>query len=328
MQTPAPPRSTRLKRRAGGASAAESLESQLFSPTIDEPKELPLKKFKALFDATDPDKVESTMALDDDESAPYSQTQGETQSGQTGRRSARGMTGTSLGVLREEEEETQTAAARPESSATAFSGRSLKRKATSSQDDVEMAGVEDALAPSPLEATESGLVDRPAAKKRAIEDVNAVQPVGKPVSKAATAANLKKTDTTKKAGAAPGKPETDDAFLKALASKKKGKRAEDDFDRDFNKLKISKPVLGRDDEPEKDWKLVEDFGEDKDLRKNMMLIVEMTIFKTTSRQKENKSRAEWQGLPNFKKFKKVRPSFSLKLSLSISDFTIDQESCT
>ena len=40
--------------------------------------------------------------------------------------------------------------------------------------------------------------------------------------------------------------DTDAAFLQALASTKRGKRREDDFDREFNNLRISKPEIGQD----------------------------------------------------------------------------------
>ena len=97
-----------------------------------------------------------------------------------------------------------------------------KRRIADADDDEEMAEAE--TGPS---------------KKRAVEHTNAVQSTsrGQP-SAIATTQSPRKPNLN--AGAAPGEPDRDDDFLQALASKKKGKKAEDDFDREFNQLKISK----------------------------------------------------------------------------------------
>ena len=109
-------------------------------------------------------------------------------------------------------------------------------------------------------------------------------------------------------GAAPGKPDQDDAFLKAVASTKRGKKHEDEFDREFNNLRISKPDLQR-EETEKAWAVLDDFGDDSGVRGNFMVVVEMEIFKKeeTSRDavRTHGGRLDWEGRPNHKKFKKV-----------------------
>ncbi|KIL60029.1 hypothetical protein M378DRAFT_130929 [Amanita muscaria Koide BX008] len=92
--------------------------------------------------------------------------------------------------------------------------------------------------------------------------------------------------------------DTDSTFLKAIASTKKGKKKEDDLDRDFNNLKIARPEI---DHREEEWNVLDDFGDDTGIRGNFMVIVEMEV-------KERRAKPDvapnWQGKPNFKKFKK------------------------
>ncbi|KAJ7585098.1 hypothetical protein C8J56DRAFT_1166276 [Mycena floridula] len=242
--TPTAPRTGKLKRRAGTA-VSNDFESQLLS-TLDEESN-PLKKFKALYDEIDPDNV--------------SQTQAETtQSG-----SGSGGTRSLIPVREEEEEESQNVS------------HGQKRK--SRTEDIEMAGVEEALAPSP------DSMGPPAAKKRATEEQrNAVQ-------RAATVAPLPNVNPP----ASPKKPEP-------------GKKTEDEFDREFNKLKISKPDLRTEDE---DWAMLDDFGQEKNLRGNFMMLVEFDVYKDLENRRkgkenhENHVHPEWDGVPNYKKFRKT-----------------------
>jgi hypothetical protein len=143
-------------------------------------------------------------------------------------------------------------------------------------------------------------------KKRAVEDVNAVQPSTRSGSKPPPAAVVGKPGLkTHKTGAAPGKPDTDAAFLKALASTKRGKKAEDQFDRQFNQLKISKPGL---DKEEEEWAVLEDFGDDRNVRGNFMVVVEMEVFRKEGGRPGGEVSVDWGQRPNFKKFKKVGSS--------------------
>lgn len=108
-----------------------------------------------------------------------------------------------------------------------------------------------------------------------------------------------------KAGAAPGLPDTDEAFLKALASTKKGKKREDDFDREFNNLRISKPELDKEVQVD-DYAVLADFGEDENIMGNFMVIMEMDVREEGNRAQGKRSEpTNWQGLADFKKFKKV-----------------------
>ncbi|TFY73882.1 hypothetical protein EWM64_g10131, partial [Hericium alpestre] len=96
-------------------------------------------------------------------------------------------------------------------------------------------------------------------------------------------------------------------FLKAVNSTKRGKKHEDAFDREFNKLRISKPELDR-DQQEKDWAVLADFGNDG-VRGNFMVVLELDVDRNTRAQRADRAdRAEssraWDGKPDFKKFKK------------------------
>ncbi|KAF8063523.1 proline-rich protein [Lyophyllum atratum] len=307
LTAPTPLRPTRLKRRLG-TSASDTMASQAigFSLGMDEPsEEPPLKKFKALFDASHPDNITSgafdESAFDDvPETAYGSSTQTQTQSQTQAKAGRPGRTGASanLSTLREEEEETQ---------ASIGTSRITKRTLDSVQEDVDM-------------ENESGSGSRQT-KKRAIENVNAVEKVAAVAvpQRTRTATGSKPPSAAaSKGGAQPGKPDQDANFLKAIASTKKGKKAEDEFDRDFNKLKISKPVLGRED-PADEWALVADFGDDTNVRGNFMVVVEMQAYNRGRKGMGNEPVAEWQGKPNFKKFKKkgeITPSARVEVFIN------------
>ncbi|TFY51930.1 hypothetical protein EVJ58_g10303, partial [Rhodofomes roseus] len=89
-------------------------------------------------------------------------------------------------------------------------------------------------------------------------------------------------------------------------STKKGKRTEDTFDREFNNLRISKPELEKAQERDA-WAVLDDFGDDRDLRGNFMVIVEMQVPDKPRRLalvRGDEGRTDWAGRPDFKKFKK------------------------
>ena len=205
---------------------------------------------------------------------------------------------TPLDAVQEEVEmsETQTTGSIPKTS-----GR--KRKAIADDDD-EMDGVEEALATSgPSSRTGSA---GPPSKRMAIENVSSIDRTQQSTSIPSTTA-AKPPSTLKNGsvpGAQPGKPDTDDAFLKAVASTKRGKKNEDNFDREFNKLKISRPELEREDQEDRQWAVLEDFGDDSNIRGNFMMIVEFDAPRHRTRAPQERN-PEWDGKPNFKKFKKV-----------------------
>ncbi|KAJ3712490.1 hypothetical protein C8R42DRAFT_615611 [Lentinula raphanica] len=311
LTAPVAARSTRLKRRLGADSARSS------SAVPDEPSEEPaLKKFKALFEATnDPDQADilmSQLPVDDDDDT-LSETQSGSPRGPNTQKPATNFQQT-LGTI---SEDSQTLESR-NSSGT----KGIKRKAT--MDDHDVIDLDDCDEMPVVPSSRAGSA-APPSKRQAIENVNAVQPTShkppsqkKPSSQKPSSVKLDKAQ-----GAPPGKPDTDPTFLKAVASTKRGKKTEDDFDREFNKLKISRPELDKGKEnPEDEWAILDDFKDDQNIRGNFMVIVEMDVYKDLSSDKRVNAvrHPEWDGQPNFKKFKKKNiPRRSKKIELVISE---------
>jgi hypothetical protein len=293
-----------LKRRLGKTTQAQPAPppSQLFGTversTQEEP---PHKKFKALFEESDPNRVGQTPSQADlpmSESLTQAETQGVTTQG---RRSKASL----VAVPEEEEESVAGVSVPPE---TQGRSQGVKRKAREVDDgDVEMGDEEAAARPVKRRAGREGVVQSQAAPEgtQATTGMN-----NAPSSRAFTNASSGTSGTQKSAsaGAAPGKPDKDEAFLKAVASTKRGKKHEDEFDREFNNLRISKPDLQR-EEAAREWAVLDDFGDDGGVRGNFMVVVEMEVFRK-DRARENVVRAggermDWEGRPDFKKFKKA-----------------------
>ncbi|KAM5532461.1 hypothetical protein V8D89_013877 [Ganoderma adspersum] len=314
---PTPSRPSRLKRRVG---APQGTPSQLFPlsgaddadsliPDTDM-KEPPLKRFKALFDESDPDRV---ARMDMSEYASQhvgfmpggeSLTQYEpsamfaTQA--SGSHTGGGRSGAIallLPVMEEEEEGTVV-------SGTQTQARGTKRK--THDEDLDMDDEE-----HPRSRRRTG--ESPAEQSQALPPVQN-QTQAKPMSKVVTRVDMAQTQvhvkppkpSSSKKGTQAG-PDKDDAFLKAVASTKRGKKSEDTFDREFNNLRISKPDLERAREDE-EWKVLEEFGDDGDVRGNFMVVVECPVFREAGtnmdHMRRGEGRVEWVGRPDFKKFKK------------------------
>ncbi|KAF8804211.1 proline-rich protein [Phlegmacium glaucopus] len=317
ITAPTPARSSRLKRRVGvaGLDVQSGSESQAYSlgieDTITEP---PLKKFKALFDASNPERMDiESLALMDSmliASSTQTQTQSETQT-RGGRTLRSGKEGPALTVLQEEEEEESQIG---DNNFNRIATRTSKRRLDSVNENSE----------TDVAGHEASGNAFSANKKRAVENVNAVESCDgllKPLStRAASKPPFAIPAKTDKQGAAPGKPDTDAAFLKAIASTKRGKKAEDKFDREFNNLKISKPELEQ-EEPEEEWAVLADFGDDTGLRGNFMVVVELDVYKKDKDPQQNSAvNHGWIGKPNFKKFKKkVIDSSRSRVELFLND---------
>ena len=171
---------------------------------------------------------------------------------------------------------------------------------------------------------------RPRSTRTQGQDIGQTTTGAKPTSKAATGASKPSSNN---------KPDTDENFLKAVNSMKRGKKHEDDFDREFNQLRITKPrninvdttgsgtaVKGVSEAVVAPWDAIDDFG-DVGIRGNFMVVVEMDIQRGASAKSaptRNKDAAhpEWIGKPNFKKFKTVW-IYSFPLRLLTPDWTIE-----
>ncbi|KAK1230593.1 hypothetical protein PQX77_006330 [Marasmius sp. AFHP31] len=257
------------------------------------PEERVTKKYRSLFEESGPAK-DTTSSLSDLMNSAVE----ETQLSQTMARSkSKPVTqATALDAVPEEMEmsETQTTGSTLNPS---NSGR--KRKAVAEEDE-EMDGVEQALAPSGTNS-QTGSARPPPSKRLAVENVNSVDRTQESMPTSAKPPSTLKSGSA--SGAEPGKPDTDEAFLKAVASTKRGKKNEDEFDREFNKLKISKPELAQEDQEDRQWAVLEDFGDDSNIRGNFMMIVEFDAPRHRVRAPQERN-PEWDGKPNFKKFKK------------------------
>ncbi|KAI1789315.1 hypothetical protein LXA43DRAFT_585318 [Ganoderma leucocontextum] len=319
---PTPSRPSRLKRRVGAAS-------QLFPPSGTDDagalipdadmKEPPLKKFKALFDESDPDRV-ARMDMSEygsqhvgSASGGESLTQYEpsvTFATQTSGSAVHGRSGRSGGSgllpVREEEEEGTVA--------SQTQARGTKRK--TQEDDVDVDDEEHPRSKRrtgevPAEQSQAPLGQSSAQNQNQNQNQTQAKPMSKVVTRvdmAQTQVHVKppKPSSSKKAQQAG--PDRDDAFLKAVASTKRGKKSEDTFDREFNDLRISKPDLEREREDE-EWKVLEEFGDDGDVRGNFMEVFECPVFREAGANREHmrrgEGRVEWLGRPDFKKFKKA-----------------------
>ncbi|KAH9051249.1 hypothetical protein EDB87DRAFT_982176 [Lactarius vividus] len=263
-----------------------------------------LDKYKALFDASNPDRAPS-----------------ETQ--QTG------STPVGIGMLSAVPEE-------QESQSLSQSGDARGTKRSRADDDVEMADVSTETGGN---AEQTRLPKRRAVDANAVQQPVATQPKPNLTSiqtqnsgaAEAAATGIKRAGTAKPPSSAKSpttnKLDTDENFLKAVNSTKRGKKHEDDFDREFNQLRITNPKAKKKQDKDqiedavvpaitgddgaatsRPWDAIDDFG-DVGLRGNFMVVVEMDIQRGSVRptlavRTQDAAKSEWVGRSNFKKFKK------------------------
>ncbi|KAI0688219.1 hypothetical protein BC835DRAFT_1419331 [Cytidiella melzeri] len=283
---PLPPsvtRPNRLKRRVGATEPQESQLSAAIGASLVA-AEPPHKKYKALFDESDPDKIVQSSG---------SFTQPETPL-QPSLQVTSHQAAASLPVVVEEEEESMN----PSGAVSPHPPKSRGFKRRNRVDDNGDAEMEDAEMPAKRRASdhESSTTQPPSTQSQA-------------PSKPTSSRPFTNTDveTRRSTGSAPGKPDRDEAFLKAVASTKRGRKTEDSFDREFNDLKISKPDLER-EKIKDDWAVLNEMGDDSGLRGNFMVVVEMEVFRregsARNAMRTAGGRADWEGRVDFKKFKK------------------------
>lgn len=166
-------------------------------------------------------------------------------------------------------------------------------------------------------------------KRRAVENVNAVVEVPSRKTVGKTVAPVQPLETNQanapaadkniptqqpeqqKRGAAATGIDTAPEFLQALASKKKGKRKEDAFDREFNNLRITVPRFGAAPDLEQERARAEELevwdelSKDMNITGNFMVVIETDdILRTDGGRRESAPLPD-SGAPNFKRFKKV-----------------------
>lgn len=291
-----------LKRRFGSSAQPRSQAPTIFDiPVI--PEEPPHKKHKSLFDDLDPDKVAQS---DMNEYINMFKTSSQHQDNVESNKSTGSGPRVLEAVAEGGEEGTQT-----QSRNSALHLMHSKRKAGDS-DDAEIA--------------DAGTSRN--AKRRAME-INAVEPSqattsasdAPPPSKTSskTMTNSKLFDNRQASSeVVPDEPDKDEAFLKAVASTKRGKKHEDIFDKEFNNLRISKPDLQQ-VETRNEWAVLDDFGDDSNIRGNFMVVMELDVYKKGDVGRDavrvGSGRIDWEGRPNFKKFKQVKPSLVIRSTL-------------
>ncbi|KAH9018546.1 hypothetical protein EDB84DRAFT_1403831 [Lactarius hengduanensis] len=296
------------RRRANrGVEPSSALLSSNPEPLPSQPAQL--DKYKALFDASNPDRAPS-----------------ETQ--QTG--------STPVGMLSAVPEE-------QESQSLSQGGDARGTKRSRADDDAEMA---DASAEAGGNAEQTRLLKRRAVDANAVQQSVATQP--KPNSTSTQTQNSGAAEAAatgiKRAGAAKppslakspttNKLDTDENFLRAVNSMKRGKKHEDEFDREFNQLRITNPKAKKKQDKDqiedavvtattgddgaatsRPWDAVDDFG-DVGLRGNFMVVVEMDVRRgsvrsTLAARNQDEVKSEWVSRSNFKKFKK-KPTTSIE----------------
>ena len=269
-QIPLFPRTSRpLKRRAGTVAPDSVLQSidELGSSNI----EPPLKKFKTLFEESDPDRLAPSLPSETLDLMQESHPQ--PPSMPTG--GSPGHGGYPLNVEVDE----------PSQSDAVVESRGTKRRAGPEDG-------EDGLGSH--NSTEHGDSARPP-KRRVVE--RAPKSIGDAHSQPSQAHG----------GASFGEPDMDNHFLTALASMKRGKKNEDSFDREFNNLRISRPDVER-EAKEQEWDLLDGLDDEHGVRGNFMLVVELDVYKkggSAGKGTLRTGRIDWEGKPDFKKFRKV-----------------------
>lgn len=234
--------------------------------------EPPLKKFKSLFEESDPDRLSLNLPQENSEITQESHP-----------RSSPMLTGGEPGqgarpsVIEGDEVSEHF---------TVVESRGRKRR-------VGTEDAEDILLTSAL--TEQEIFARPF-KRRVVET---------------DPGSVGDTDSQTHEGAKLGEPDTDKRFLTALASMKKGRKNEDTFDREFNNLRISKPDIER-EAIEQEWDLLDGLDDERNVRGNFMLVMELAVHKkggTGGTGALGVNRIDWEGKANFKKFRKVCPLY-------------------
>ncbi|KZW03164.1 hypothetical protein EXIGLDRAFT_828545 [Exidia glandulosa HHB12029] len=289
------------KRRAATATQSRGFSLKIGDDDDDEEQSASqaaqpaLKKYRALFEGTeDPSSMSGgeTSFADFSRSNATSQTQA--------RSGARANTQLSA-VMELDEDSQQVSRELPltagTSTAGSLSGVGTKRR-RDNDGDVEMAE------------------QPPAAKKRKDTQTS--------VSSAKITTKETATTTTKTGavGGVMSAPDKNDKVLTALASLKRGKRTEDAFDREFNALRISKPESEAERRAREEDEFFAHFDFDEGLRgKKCIEVCEYVLpERQQSAEREMGASAErsaggrgplgvwkpqWEGVPNFKKFKKV-----------------------
>ncbi|KAF8326540.1 uncharacterized protein EI90DRAFT_1902723 [Cantharellus anzutake] len=168
-------------------------------------------------------------------------------------------------------------------------------------------------------------------KRQAMVEPELVGPKDAAMSSHQTVAVRDESQTTKKTrgGAAENGVDTDSQFLHAMATTKRGKRTEDEFDREFNNLRISKPRNGdevnieRERRRREELEAFEEMEKDFNVHGNFMVVIESDdLFRKDGGKQPTVPSLE-NNMPNFKKFKKKVPPRRAAMVEIVPDKTMD-----
>ncbi|CAO1626050.1 unnamed protein product [Parajaminaea phylloscopi] len=137
-----------------------------------------------------------------------------------------------------------------------------------------------------------------------------------------------RADRAPRGKAAGEAPDVEPDFLQALAMKKKGKRAVvDDFDIEFNNLRLTKPAKDRDrgtynDEQYEAWQATEldDFALPVG---NFVQVDFVPLLRkgppASGERRGAEADSRWAGRPNFKKFKSKASTLAVRVAMDLSE---------
>lgn len=145
--------------------------------------------------------------------------------------------------------------------------------------------------------------------RRALEATRGRDPEGDPGAKTKNSRRVKIESPNKDGSQIIVEPDQDRHFLQALASRTKTRSKEDDFDREFNQLRIAVPDKNKaeNDRLRKEMAVWNELEHDPNVRGNFMVVEYCDVFRPTGSSRAKAFNEAWTGQPNFKKFKKVCP---------------------
>lgn len=327
LDIPDIPAARGLKRRATGRKAQTQVNGSLQSmsgasaqPSIREEDEEPRhKKFKALFEGTQ-GPLQSAEILDDSVPASVSRKEtggtipsfvsdplaGATSSALTKRKANEAP---DIGGEREESEnvanrgELMGKRRRVDGSGSNKPGSLLKNQVM-----VELSqGTQTPAEQQSNPELQSSFTSDDSQTRRAYEETRGRVPEGDANAKTKSSRRVKIESPNKGGSQVKVEPDQDRHFLQALASRTKTRSKEDDFDREFNQLRIAVPDKSRveNDQLRKEMAVWNEVEHDPNLRGNFMVVEYCDdVLRPTGDSRAKAFNEAWNGQPNFKKFKK------------------------
>ncbi|KAG8965548.1 hypothetical protein FRC00_000024 [Tulasnella sp. 408] len=153
---------------------------------------------------------------------------------------------------------------------------------------------------------QSSFTSEDSQSRRALEETGRRDPEGDAGAKTKNPRRVKIESPNKDGSQIKVEPDQDRHFLQALASRTKTRSKEDDFDREFNQLRIAVPDKNKveNDRLRKEMAVWNELEHDPNVRGNFMVVEYCDVFRPTGGSRAKAFNEAWTGQPNFKKFKK------------------------